>query len=71
MNTADFKAWSNCATDPIRTATQWSGQSPVVPGCESFDFDADGAIDLHDFSAFTQVLKILPPLGPSKPDRTR
>ncbi len=39
----DFAYWSECATGPH--------SGPYGPGCESFDFDADGAVDLLDFAA--------------------
>ncbi len=47
----DFAHWAQCMTDPVMTAL--AGEPPVAPaGCEAFDFNADGAVDLRDFAAF-------------------
>jgi len=53
-----------------------SGPAPVVcnSGCYALDFDGDDDIDLADFAHFQNAvpgIKSLPPLEPSKPDRTR
>ncbi len=51
-NLADFAHWAECMTGPGTTAL--AGEPPVAPaatpGCEAFDFNADGAVDLLDFS---------------------
>ena len=43
----DFADWSACMTGP-------SG-GPYPPGCEPFDFEFDGDVDLRDFGAFCVV----------------
>ena len=43
----DFAGWSRCATGP--------SLSIYSPGCEVFDFEKDGDVDLSDFAAFQNV----------------
>ncbi len=43
----DYAAWADCVTGP--------DNGPYADGCEIFDGDADGDIDLNDFTGF-QVL---------------
>ncbi len=44
----DFTSWSFCMTAPQG--------GPVNPGCEPFDFNADGDVDLRDFAGFQLVM---------------
>jgi hypothetical protein len=46
VDLTDFSAWESCMTGPSTAGTA------VAPGCEAFDGNADGAIDLADFQAF-------------------
>ena len=48
----DFANWSSCMTGPSTADTA----VPHAPGCEAFDFDGNGDVDLLDFSAFQRVL---------------
>ena len=48
VNLNDFSAWASCMNGPH--------SGPYAPGCESFDFDGDGDVDLLDFAAFQRVL---------------
>ena len=43
----DFAGWAVCTTGP-------NGGS-CVEGCEAFDFESDGDVDLLDFAAFTTI----------------
>lgn len=43
----DFAIWPACMTNPRPSA--------IRPGCEAFDFDADGDIDLADFYGLQRV----------------
>ena len=43
----DFAAWTTCMTDPE--------QGPYAEGCEAFDFEYDGDVDLTDFAEFQLV----------------
>jgi hypothetical protein len=43
----DFAYWSFCMAGPIDGA--------LITGCQAFDFDRDGQVDLADFSGFQQV----------------
>ena len=44
VSMVDFSAWEMCFTDP---------DSLLLPvGCEAFDFNADGDVDLQDFAEF-------------------
>ncbi|MFH1108891.1 MAG: right-handed parallel beta-helix repeat-containing protein [Planctomycetota bacterium] len=64
----DFNAWNACMTAPhdVRELALAALTSPGVRsaidnrqlaiGCEAFDFDADGDVDLLDFAAFQSVL---------------
>lgn len=47
VNLNDLSAWSACMTDPQ--------SGPYMPGCESFDFDGDGDVDLRDFAGFELI----------------
>ncbi len=40
----DFGGWGECVTGP--------GGGPLASGCESFDFSADGDVDLVDYAGF-------------------
>jgi len=40
----DYACFAACMSDPI-------GMSPL-PGCEPFDFEPDGDVDIRDFGAF-------------------
>lgn len=44
LERSDWAGWNTCATGP--------GTVFEVPGCEAFDVDANGMIDLRDFAAF-------------------
>jgi len=54
VNLNDFAGWSSCMNGPQATAL--ADEPPVAPGCEAFDFDGDGDVDLADFAAFQRVL---------------
>lgn len=45
---SDFAAWSACETA--------SGDPPYPSGCESLDYDFDGAINLFDFARFQRAI---------------
>jgi hypothetical protein len=49
VNLVDFEAWSLCVTGPA--------DGPYGPGCEAFDFDFDGDVDLLDFAGFQTTLR--------------
>jgi len=53
IDLSDFSSWSFCMTGPQATAL--ADEPPVAPGCEAFDFNADGDVDLHDFYMLQQV----------------
>ena len=44
VDLSDFSNWSACMRGPL--------PGPVSPSCTAFDFNADGAIDLFDFTEF-------------------
>jgi len=46
-NLSDFAAWPVCATGP--------GDEAYGVGCEAFDFDGNGAIDLVDFAGIQRL----------------
>jgi len=48
VNLSDFTNWSACMTGPQ--------SGPYEVGCEAFDFNADGDVDLHDYYLLSQVL---------------
>lgn len=48
VNLTDFAGWQDCVSGPI--------PSSYAPGCEAFDFDANGAIELLDFSELIGTL---------------
>ena len=52
VDLTDFANWSTCMLGPSTADTA----VPHAPGCEAFDFDADGDVDLLDFAAFQRVL---------------
>lgn len=41
----DYGGWADCVTGP--------GGGPYPTGCESFDFEFDGDVDIADFAGFT------------------
>ena len=43
----DFSEWVNCLRGP--------GSGPYDPGCEAFDIEFDGDVDLHDFARFQRT----------------
>jgi len=47
VDLADFSSWQACMTGPH--------SGPYEPGCEVFDFNADGDVDLLDFDAFQMI----------------
>ena len=47
VNLNDFSVWSSCMTGPH--------SGPYEPGCEGFDFDGDGDVDLLDFGGFQRI----------------
>ncbi len=48
VNLSDFSGWSSCMTDPH--------SGPYEAGCEGFDFDGDGDVDLLDFGGFQRIV---------------
>ncbi len=48
VDLVDYAAWDGCFTGP--------DAGPYDPGCEAFDADYDGDIDLQDFSRFQETL---------------
>jgi len=52
FNIADLVGWPNCSTGPLFAPP---GRPAYSPPCAAFDFDADGDVDLHDFSMLQQV----------------
>ena len=64
INLTDLSALSTCATNPLgdtessnfASGKRADGTRNAIPDCSSFDFDADGAIDLRDFAHFLLVL---------------
>jgi len=48
VNLSDFSAWSSCTTGPH--------SGPYEGGCEGFDFDGDGDVDLLDFGGFQTIV---------------
>ena len=40
----DFRHWTNCITGPT--------PGDYASGCQAFDFDADGDVDLLDYGAY-------------------
>lgn len=48
VNLADFAEWPTCMTGPHG--------GPYEGGCEAFDADADGDLDLLDFAGFSMAL---------------
>jgi predicted outer membrane repeat protein len=49
VNLFDFADWPMCMTGP--------GGGPYSQGCEPFDFQFDGAVDLHDHTSFQSVFR--------------
>jgi len=49
VNLADYVNWDSCFTGP------GPGGGACPDGCEHFDFDFDGDVDLHDFSGLQLV----------------
>ena len=47
VDLGDFASWTDCLTGP--------GLGPYAAGCEAFDHEFDGDVDLADFAAFQQV----------------
>jgi hypothetical protein len=47
VDSTDFANWSACMTDPTG--------GTIAPGCEVFDFNADGDVDLLDFGGFQRI----------------
>jgi hypothetical protein len=43
----DYPLWGDCMTGPH---TEW-----LEPGCQVFDFNGDGDVDLRDFAAFQRA----------------
>jgi predicted outer membrane repeat protein len=70
VDLTDFSAWQSCMTDPSATAVpavrghngSFKGPQSTIAnrqstiGCEAFDFNADGAVDLLDLAAFQRIL---------------
>ena len=50
IDLADFAWWDACMTGP--------DAGPYAPGCEAFDFEFDGDVDLSDFAGFQRVFGI-------------
>ncbi len=50
VNLTDFVDWSDCYTGP--------NGGPYLSGCESFDFDFDGDVDLNDHAAFGNLFPV-------------
>ncbi len=48
VNLLDFANWAACMTGP--------DGGPYDGGCEAFDFEFDGDVDLSDFSGFQRIL---------------
>ena len=44
VDLGDLRVWQSCITGP--------GGGPYAPGCEAFDFEFDGDVDLEDFAGF-------------------
>jgi len=64
VNLNDFAGWPSCMTGPQGTAlADPPVGGPVAPGdpydvgCEAFDFDGDGDVDLVDFGGFQKVIQ--------------
>jgi hypothetical protein len=58
VDLADFSSWPACMTAPLHTYafhSTFDNRHSTI-GCEPFDFDADGDVDLLDFAAFQRVL---------------
>ncbi len=63
VNLTDFMAWPGCMTGPLNPVASAPGsdlQSVIgnrksAIGCEAFDFNADGLVDLLDFAAFQRL----------------
>jgi hypothetical protein len=53
INLMDYAVWVGCVTGP---AGRGSADPPYPAGCEAFDFDADGDVDLRDFAGFELVM---------------
>lgn len=62
LDLGDFAGWGSCMTGP--------GSEPVVqlPGCEAFDFEFDGDVDIHDFAEFQRIFTGLPIFDVCNPD---
>jgi len=58
VDLADFSSWQACMTAPLHTDAFHSTidirQSTI--GCEAFDFDGDGDVDLFDFGGFQGIV---------------
>jgi len=53
VNLTDLAGWVTCVTGP----TEGGSADPPYPiGCEAFDFDGDGDVDLLDFSGFQRII---------------
>jgi len=72
VNLADFSNWSSCMTGPMSSheATEPRshegtieypqtaiGNRQLAIGCEAFDFNGDGDVDLHDFAALQSAIQ--------------
>jgi hypothetical protein len=50
IDASDYTFLYNCSTGP--------GGGPVLPGCNSVDFEGDGDVDLKDFAAFANLIAV-------------
>ena len=53
VDLADFASWASCMTGPENGS--------YADGCETFDFEFDGDVDLHDVSGLLQVFSLQDP----------
>ena len=51
VNLADLTAWADCMTDPTASQSTIENRQSTI-GCEAFDFDGDGDVDLRDLAQF-------------------
>jgi hypothetical protein len=60
VDLADFSAWPSCSASPNHSLASQSTienrQSKIGTGCSSFDFDADGDVELLDFAEFQNLV---------------
>jgi len=55
IDRSDFSAWESCMTGPFETGDgPWTRR--YSPGCESFDSEYDGDVDLRDYAGLQTVL---------------